>query len=387
MIRVIPYRTPGDAARRLEFQRVPREGVARLLDDLRPYLLRIPEALPGAREIAGAVAARGIPVAEGDHALFFSVSSPRQVDAWTADDAARGTVLRPVSEALRRWLVREFDVACRDRMLPLGGGPLLMGILNVTPDSFSDGGRYACARDAIRRGEEMAAQGAAIIDVGGESTRPGAAPVPEREQIRRVLPVVRGLAESCPALLSIDTTSAAVAEAAIEAGARIVNDTSALRDDPRMASVVRESGCAVVLMHRKGVPATMQAAPTYDSLFDEMLSFFEERLAAAQEAGIARERILVDPGIGFGKRPGDNLALNARLDELANTGRPIVFGPSRKAFLGVVTGRPVGERVFATAASVACAVLARAHVLRVHDVREMRDAALVAHAVGSAPEC
>ncbi len=256
-----------------------------------------------------------------------------------------------------------------------------MGILNVTPDSFSDGGTYGSSREAAERGLRMAAEGASIIDIGGESTRPGSEPVPAEVELGRVLPVLRELSGKTDAVLSIDTTKAVVAREAIAAGAGIVNDTSALADDPDMAGVVRESGCAVVLMHRRGVPATMQLRPHYDSLFDELVPELSARIDCALAAGIDRERILVDPGIGFGKRMEDNLELHRDLAKLEVLGRPIVFGPSRKGFIGTLTGRPVRERVFGTAASVAIAVMNGAHVLRVHDVGEMRDVIRVAAAI------
>jgi dihydropteroate synthase len=206
-------------------------------------------------------------------------------------------------------------------------------------------------------------------------------PVPADEEMRRVVPVIRGLTSKTKAVVSVDTTKAAVASAAVAAGARIVNDTSALVDDPEMAAVIRSSGAAVVLMHRRGSPATMQETPHYDALFDELLAELTGRIAAAEAAGIDPERILVDPGIGFGKRLCDNLALHRHLDRLRVLGRPIVFGPSRKSFIGSLTGTPPGERAFGTAAAVAAAVLRGAHVVRVHDVREMRDVVEVAYAI------
>ncbi|MCL5965824.1 MAG: dihydropteroate synthase [Deltaproteobacteria bacterium] len=387
MIRVVPFRSPEEASRRLSFLGVPAADAEGLVADLRAFLVRIPFDHPGSEKIGKDLASRGVPVVTGTGARLLSISSRDQVAAWIRDDQGRGACLEPLREAMDRYLAREFVVPCRDGALVLGGRPELMGILNVTPDSFSDGGRYLSADDAIRHGIAMAEEGAGIIDVGGESTRPGSAGVPPDEEARRVVPVVRGLAARTEAIVSIDTTKASVARAAVEAGARIVNDTSALRDDPGMASVVRDTGSAVVLMHRKGVPATMQVDPSYESLFDEILAFFEERLEAAREIGIPRDRILVDPGVGFGKRLADNLALHRHLDELRNLGRPIVFGPSRKSFLGTITGRPVGERAFATAASVAWAAAQGAHVLRIHDVREMRDVTGVACAIGEGPEC
>lgn len=202
-----------------------------------------------------------------------------------------------------------------------------------------------------------------------------------------MIPVVRALAGSTDAILSIDTTKAQVARQAVAAGAQIINDTSALADDPGMAEVVRESGCAVVLMHRLGAPETMQRSPSYRSLFDEILDALAERVEAAESAGIPGNRILVDPGIGFGKRLMDNLALHRHLADLRNLGKPILFGASRKSFLGTLTEREPGERACGTAASVALTVLGGAHVVRVHDVKETRDAVRVAAAVSGGAEC
>jgi dihydropteroate synthase len=282
--------------------------------------------------------------------------------------------------------VKAFRVPFPGGVLDLSGRPLVMGILNVTPDSFSDGGAYRSVEEAVARGLEMETEGAAILDVGGESSRPGSLPVPADEEMRRVIPVIRGLAAKTKSVISVDTTKAAVANAAVAAGARIVNDTSALADDPEMAAAVRSSGAAVVLMHRRGSTATMQEAPHYDDLFDELLAELSERIAAAEGAGIDPERILVDPGIGFGKRLCDNLALHRHLDRLRVLGRPIVFGPSRKSFIGSLTGAPPADRAFGTAAAVAAAVLRGAHVVRVHDVKEMREVVEVAYAIrGEAP--
>ena len=276
---------------------------------------------------------------------------------------------------------------CRDRLMELSGAPRIMGVLNVTPDSFSDGGTYLPIDRAVERGREMAEEGADIIDVGGESTRPGSAAVPYEVERDRVIPVLRALAEKTEAILSVDTTKARVAREAIGAGARIVNDTSALADDPEMADVVRDSGCSVVLMHRRGTPQTMQQAPTYGSLFDEVLDELSDRVKAAKDAGIPGDRILVDPGIGFGKRLEDNLALHRHLADLRNLGKPVVIGPSRKSFIGKVTGKDPGDRTFGTAATVAIAALRGAHVIRVHDVKEMRDAIRMAAAVAGGVEC
>jgi dihydropteroate synthase len=276
---------------------------------------------------------------------------------------------------------KSFRVPIPGGVLDLSGRPLVMGILNVTPDSFSDGGAYRSVEAAIERGLRMEAEGAAILDVGGESSRPGSIPVPADEEMRRVIPVIRGLAAKTKAVISVDTTKATVANAAVAAGARIVNDTSALSDDPEMAAAVRASGAAVVLMHRRGSTATMQEAPHYDELFDELLAELAGRIAAAEGSGIDPDRILVDPGIGFGKRLCDNLALHRHLDRLRFLERPILFGPSRKSFIGSLTGASPENRLFGTAAAVAAAVLRGAHIVRVHDVKEMCEVVEVAYAI------
>ena len=263
----------------------------------------------------------------------------------------------------------------------------MMGVVNVTPDSFSDGGRWLDPGAAVAHGLELLGQGAAILDVGGESTRPGARPVDEEEELRRVGPVVRSLHEQAPhAVISIDTMKAAVAEAAIAGGASYVNDVTALAGDPDMAGVVAAAGCEVCLMHMAGTPATMQDEPAYGDVVAEVVAFLRERAEFAEGAGIDPARIQVDPGIGFGKSPEHNLELLRRLDEVAALGFPVVAGLSRKSFLGALTGRE--EPADRVAASVAAAVLAwerGASVLRVHDVAETVDALKVAAATLGAP--
>ncbi len=259
-----------------------------------------------------------------------------------------------------------------------------MGILNVTPDSFSDGGTCGDTESAVARGLELAAQGADIIDIGGESSRPGAAPVPVREELGRVLPVVRQLAATTDTPISIDTTKAEVARQALGAGAQIVNDISALRSDPAMASVAAASGAPVVLMHMRGTPETMQRDTRYDDLISELLGFFEERLSFAMGSGIAPEKIIIDPGLGFGKSAEDNFFLIKNIHLFLRFGRPVLVGPSRKASIGRVTGRGAPERDAGTAGAVAMAVAGGAHILRVHNPAMMRDAALVAAAIQNA---
>jgi dihydropteroate synthase len=254
----------------------------------------------------------------------------------------------------------------------------IMGVVNVTPDSFSDGGRYLDARAAIAHGERLAAEGAAILDVGGESTRPGADPVGEEEELRRVVPVVEGLEDV--ARLSIDTSKAAVAAAALDAGADYVNDVTAFRGDPELAALVADRGVDCCLMHMLGTPRTMQRDPRYDDVVSEVKAFLEARLAYAVGEGVAEERVMLDPGIGFGKTVEHNLELIRRLDEIVALGRPVVFGVSRKSFLGKLTGRDADERAVATAAANVLALERGASIFRVHDVPETVDALTVAAA-------
>ncbi|MBI4576878.1 MAG: dihydropteroate synthase [Planctomycetes bacterium] len=256
-----------------------------------------------------------------------------------------------------------------------------MGVLNVTPDSFSDGGACLEVEAAVRRGRELAAQGADVIDVGGESTRPGAAEVPPEEELRRVLPVLERLAAVVDVPLSVDTRRAEVARRALEAGARVVNDVSAL-GDPRMAQVCAAAGATVVLMHMRGRPADMQADPRYDDVVGEVAGLLAGARERARREGVAPGSIWVDPGIGFGKTLAHNLALLAALPRLrVETGCPLLVGVSRKSFLGALTGRPVAERVHGTAGAVAMCVAGGADAVRVHDVAEMRDVVKVCDAI------
>jgi dihydropteroate synthase len=265
----------------------------------------------------------------------------------------------------------------------------LMGIVNVTPDSFSDGGEFLGADAAIAHALALAAEGAHILDVGGESTRPGAEPVAEAEELRRVMPVIEGLGErGVEARISIDTSKAAVARAALQAGASFVNDVSALRADPAMAEVVAAAGAHCCLMHMRGEPRTMQDDPRYDDVVDDVRAFLEERLSFALAQGIAGDRIMLDPGIGFGKTEEHNLELLCRLQELAALGQPIVIGTSRKGFLGRIIARAAGreepaavaDRLAGTVASNVLAYERGASVFRVHDVAPVRDALAVAAA-------
>ncbi|WP_221047909.1 dihydropteroate synthase [Methylogaea oryzae] len=261
--------------------------------------------------------------------------------------------------------------------------PLIMGILNVTPDSFSDGGLHFHPDAALAQARRMLAEGADIIDVGGESTRPGSEPVPAAEQIARVAPVVAALRAALPdCAVSVDTTRAAVAEAALDAGADMVNDVAAGRDDDGMFELAARRGVPYCLMHMQGDPKTMQEAPHYEAVVDEVLAFLLERAARAEQAGVAREHLVIDPGIGFGKRRQDNLELLAALDRFAASGYPVLLGTSRKRFMGAICQvETPAELVPATVATTALGVMAGARIFRVHDVKENRQAADIAWAV------
>ena len=274
---------------------------------------------------------------------------------------------------------------CRERELSGDGFPAVMGILNVTPDSFSDGGRFTGLEQAVAQGHRLAVEGAAILDVGGESTRPGAEPVDTREELRRVIPVVEALAAALPhVLLSIDTMKAEVAREALRAGAHIVNDVSALTHDPDMLGVAAESGAGVILMHMRGAPRTMQADPVYDDVVAETATWLEARIAAARDGGIAMAALAVDPGIGFGKTLAHNLAIMGNLHAYTRLERPLVVGASRKSFLGRLTGRETADRLAGSLAAAACAVMQGAHILRVHDAGATADACHVAAAIAGA---
>ena len=262
----------------------------------------------------------------------------------------------------------------------------IMGVVNVTPDSFSDGGAFLDRDAAVNHGLRLAFEGADLLDIGGESTRPGADPVPEREELDRVIPVIEGIrAHNGVVRVSIDTSKAAVAAAALDAGADYVNDVTALRGDPEMAALVAERGVDVCLMHMLGTPRTMQAEARYDDVVADVKAFLEQRIEAAVAAGIALERIEVDPGIGFAKNVDHNLELLGRLRELTALGRPLVLGTSRKSFLGAITGRETAERMPATLATVVMGYERGAEVFRVHDVGPARDALAVAAATLARP--
>jgi dihydropteroate synthase len=266
----------------------------------------------------------------------------------------------------------------RDRILTPGSPPLVMGIVNVTPDSFSDGGLYLRADAAVAHGLELVSQGADLLDIGGESSRPGAEPVAEAEELARVVPVVSALAKQTAVPLSVDTRKAAVARRCLEAGAHVVNDITALGGDPDMATAVREHRAGVILMHMQGTPASMQVNPTYQDVVREVGEFLEARLQVAQREGIGAEQVALDPGIGFGKTAEHNLRLLARLGDLRCLGRPVCLGVSRKRLLGSLLGRSAEDRLAGSLATACFALASRAaQVFRVHDVAPTRDAVLL----------
>ncbi len=264
----------------------------------------------------------------------------------------------------------------KDRLLADDSAPVLMGVLNVTPDSFSDGGRFFEPETAVDRGLQLERDGAAVIDIGGESSRPGAARVELDEERRRVLPVLQALLERSTLPISIDTAKPALARAAIDQGAAVVNDIGGLRD-PEMLAVVAQTDAAVVVMHMAGTPQTMQDDPRYDDVVREVHDALARRVEAATSAGIARHRIAIDPGIGFGKRSAHNLALLRNLGHFRDIGCAILVGTSRKSFLGKLTNRPVSDRLASSIASSLAAIEAGAQIVRVHDVAAMADALAV----------
>lgn len=302
-----------------------------------------------------------------------------------ADFSGQAAVPSPLSAELHRLLVDDTTSSglwsFSGRTMAVSARPCIMGVLNVTPDSFSDGNRFFDLDRALDHALEMVAEGADIIDIGGESTRPDAAPVAEDEELRRVVPVVAKLAEQVTVPLSIDTYKAAVARESLQAGASIINDISGLTFDPEMAAVVAAGNAGLVVMHTRGRPPEMQYNTVYDDLISEVIEALKTSLQCACSAGIPAERIVVDPGLGFGKSLEGNLAILNRLDEFACLGRPVLIGTSRKSFVGAVLKRNSSDRLFGTAATVALGVAKGATIFRVHDVKAMRDVADMAFAV------
>ncbi len=287
-----------------------------------------------------------------------------------------------IHSLLDNYLRSDYKISCGGKVLDLGLRTHIMGILNVTPDSFSDGGRYVDTERALAHAREMTAAGADIIDIGGESTRPGAQPLSEDEELRRIVPVIERLSAELVVPISVDTYKSGVAKKALDAGASIVNDISGLRFSPDMARIASDYGAAVVVMHIKGTPRDMQQNPVYDDVIGEIMAYLETGIEIAAKGGVDPENILLDPGIGFGKTLEHNLAILNRLDEFRGLGRPIVLGTSRKKFIGSVLDVPVPEqRIDGTAATVALGIERGASVVRVHDVARMVQVARMTDAI------
>ena len=306
----------------------------------------------------------------------------RRLDLLGPDLKSVGTVIRA---ALERDTGLRGNFLAKDKKIPAGTSTKIMGILNVTPDSFSDGGLFLDRNAAVQHGIRMWKEGADVIDVGGASSRPGAEPISAQEQKRRILPVIEELAASVDAVISVDTSSAEVAEAALQAGAHIINDISAMRDDPEMIDVAVESGAGVILMHMRGTPKTMQELTDYKDLQSEVWKFLAERSVWAMSKGVRRESIAIDPGIGFAKTPEQNLTILRRLGEFRSLGLPVVVGPSRKSFIGKILDLPVEERLEGTAAASAWAVFQGAWMVRVHDVKPIARVCRIIDAILTSP--
>ena len=264
--------------------------------------------------------------------------------------------------------------------------PLLMGILNLTPDSFSDGGKFQSVENALHEAHRMVEEGADLLDLGGESTRPGAFEITAEEELNRILPVLKSLRKKIEIPLSIDTTKPEVARVCLEEGADIINDVSGLKDSgPEMANAVRDFGAGLILMHRRGTPQTMQTLAHYQDVVNEVMEELRVSLENALAAGLSEDQLVIDPGLGFAKTAEQNLEILKHLEKFHSLARPVLLGPSRKSFIGKITGREIGEREFGTAAVVALAVAKGVQILRVHDVKSMRDAVRMAHAISG--EC
>ena len=267
------------------------------------------------------------------------------------------------------------------RVLNLSSRTHLMGVLNVTPDSFSDGGRFFKLEEAIKQGLKLAEEGADIIDVGGESTRPGSEPVAIEEELRRVIPVIEELTKRIKMPISIDTYKSRVAKEALDSGASMVNDISGSRSDPEMKKVIAEYDVPVVLMHIKGTPKNMQESPKYENLLEDVKSYLSQSISIAEEAGIGEDKIIIDPGIGFGKTLEDNLKILKNLNEFTELDRPLMIGVSRKSFIGKILDLPIDERLEGSLASMAVAIMNGANILRVHDVKESKRVAKLVDAI------
>lgn len=396
MIRPLVLRSAAEARRELERIGVDPGGIARMLPklELRPIL--VPQLRPAAANIlkqellslgGDAAVARGTVACSIDRTDVLLIATHKQFQGLCAKLAQQPFGLAALAQQLRQLLailaapVPSWKLARRELNLQR---PLIMGILNVTPDSFSDGGRFTTVETAVAHALQMVDQGADMIDIGAESTRPGAPLISADEELRRLLPVVEKLASRIQVPISIDTWKAPVAEAALNAGAEIINDISGLTFDPSLAELAARHRAGLVLMHTRGTPETMQQDTGYQDLMGEIADFLQLSLQRALAAGCSPEQLVLDPGIGFGKDLVGNLEILRRLPELAGLGYPLLVGTSRKGFIGKTLGREKpDDRLFGTAATVALAVAHGARILRVHDVQAMRDVADMTHSIVS----
>lgn len=391
--RLLAIATTGDAERELRRIKVDPAGIGMMAPKMLTRCVHLSALQCSQANIlkqemlalgGDAAVARGAVACSIENSDVILIGTDKQLHGLCAKLVRQPFGLPALAAELKRVLAnaaaaaKSWKTAARELSL---GRPLIMGVLNVTPDSFSDGNRFLDPERAADRALEMAEQGADIIDVGGESTRPGAAPVEAGEELRRVLAVIGRLAGRLPCAISIDTWKSAVAREAIAAGAEIINDISGFTFDPDMAALAAHTGAGAVLMHTRGRPEVMQRDTAYDDLLAEVVQGLSRSVGIAVAAGVERERIAVDPGIGFGKDAAGNLALLRRLQEVGGLGLPLLVGTSRKGFIGKTLGRETNERLHGTAATVALAVANGASILRVHDVREMRDVADMAHAI------
>lgn len=340
------------------------------------------EMLSFGGEAAAAYGAINCSVKETDVLIAGTIKQMRQLlEKLALHQFQLPQIAKTIEQTLDNYEKVPAAVKIGKKTLDFGRRTYIMGALNVTPDSFSDGGKFFKVDDAVAQAKKMLAEGADIIDIGGESTRPGASPVSVEEEKRRILPVIEKLAKETDALISIDTQKSEVAEATLKLGAHLVNDISALHHDKNMAKVCAEFNVPVVLMHMQGTPQTMQQNPVYQDLIPELISYLTESIELAKKAGISEGRVIVDPGIGFGKTVEHNLEILKRLRELKVLGRPILIGTSRKSLMGGVLGLPVEERLEGTSATVAVSIANGADIVRVHDVKEMSRVAKMADAI------
>jgi dihydropteroate synthase len=398
LIRCLHITTVGDATRHMECVGVDATGIRLMEGKTLLFNLKVEAIEPRTANLLkqemlavggdAAVDARGLDCS-AERTDTILMGTQKQIERLTFK-TEQYPILRPLGQALKETLENiskvRFSLRCGSRRLPLGERTLLMGVLNVTPDSFSDGGRYFNKEKAVAHGLRMAEEGADLIDVGGESTRPGSKPLPLEEELRRVIPVIETLGKEVSIPISIDTYKSAVARHAIGAGAHMINDISGLRFDPGLAKVAAESDVPIVLMHIRGTPETMQQKVQYDSLFSDILRSLRESIGKAESAGVDPDQILIDPGIGFGKNLDHNLLILRHLSELRVLGKPIVLGTSRKSFIGRILHEEVDGRLEGTLASIAIGAFNGAHIIRCHDVLPAKKTLAVTDAIRLAEE-